>query len=734
MAAGSFDVDPYPVPLARSAARIVVAEYDPELDPPYLALPNVKCVAIQFREGSEPGSAQFRYVFDDPNLAPDFPRRMEQVYPFSAQGFGVVPTDTRIAVLAMRADNSQVVLFDGYVQVPQVDYGERETVSFIALGTPVREWDTPLGGALMRDSNKATVPTTGGVTNDRATDLPARFNPKGLPNATPKGPDGTETQYDSGATGQKFPVFLDVNTVVDAATPMRVWTLGMAARYLLFNGNPDQEFVRYPSVVGFGIDTILSAIVPATEGGTIDPSDPDTFTAVEIPVPADLDIAGECWPDALEKLITPHGFGMEFRLTTDSAGEPSWRLRIYRKDQPLFVKSLMLQPAGEILDPARTNVGGMRLARDVSRVANRWELQSEPVEFEASFVLAPGFAVAAGDGVEDETTRAKWSKGQATFDPIGYRYFVVGEDGGGYWDFTTSAIVETPTSLGSVLGNSALTGAERERTYVKRPRPGKNTLISRDDDGKPLRAQLWVSRDYAGPIPGVWDRTGTWHRITNGEWKLLDDVLGIELNMPEAHDWHAYHKPAVADPTPGAFNSGKFNVPKALAAPDAANPRFSFRLTCVIESDHDLQIVAPKRSAVSPTKFTITRHDDVRDRYRKQVLSRWSHLNAEGDATAVDVAIRHDSARAQAHADGRRRAHELARFAGTVMIPRLVTSYQIGDAIDTIQGRDVGLRTNVGSDQGEAPVYPVVVGIDWSLDGGQSTTLHLSDRRAEPAR
>jgi hypothetical protein len=41
-----------------------------------------------------------------------------------------------------------------------------------------------------------------------------------------------------------------------------------------------------------------------------------------------------------------------------------------------------------------------------------------------------------------------------------------------------------------------------------------------------------------------------------------------------------------------------------------------------------------------------------------------------------------------------------------VTLPYVSLAYTIGDRIDLIRGRNVSLRTNVGSGQGEAPTYP----------------------------
>jgi hypothetical protein len=73
--------------------------------------------------------------------------------------------------------------------------------------------------------------------------------------------------------------------------------------------------------------------------------------------------------------------------------------------------------------------------------------------------------------------------------------------------------------------------------------------------------------------------------------------------------------------------------------------------------------------------------------------------------------------------------------AGSVSIPGISVAYSIGDRVSLISGRAINLQTNIGAGQGEASVFPWIVGISWSFEGDrQSTTLVLSDRRTDTSR
>ncbi len=705
----SIDYEPTTPPLARVPPVPEVFRYEPEsTDQPYVPLPNIACVAVQYKEGAEAPVARFRYRFDQ--LEAEWPTEFEEVYPLDAWVEYVIRNDDRLVVMQRYPDGAYGILFDGHAQIPQVDVGpDTQVVTFSAFSVAVREWDTPLPGALYRSS---AAPATSD--EDTATDLPVRFNPDGQANASP-------ADHDSGTAPDAYPVFLDPNSP-DQDDPPRPWTLDMAVRYLIARGNPEATWTTSPTFDGF--TDFLKAWVPA-EGHFMDPDDPSDYVKKDIPIP-DIDLTGEVWPEAVWKLIEPHGIGMAFRLDRDEAGKPRTYLDFYRKDVLTNLKQLRMQPYGEILDPGRTNVQALHLARDISHVATRITVDTEPVRYEASFVLAPGFApITTADATTEGVKQYKKGAGSNAALPPGYRRFVLGEDGGGYWDFATSATKFTATSLRAVLSDMSLPVVDQEQQYVHKPRPGHGTLISTNEENGKLEKELWISKDYAGNIPGVWDGSGTWQRVNSGGWKLLEDVLGVELTMPDPETWDI----GKSTDTEAPFWTGKVRVVKSLADPDAANPRFVFRLTCVIEADHGLEAVAEPRG-VSPTAFAITRRIDARDKYKKEVISNFSHFNDSGE----DVIVRDDTEAAKAHARAQQAASELARFAGTVTIPRFTLAYRVGDKLEKIDGRDLSLRTNIGGNQGEAPVYPTIVGIDWEFEGGQRTVLHLSDERARPPR
>ncbi len=166
-------------------------------------------------------------------------------------------------------------------------------------------------------------------------------------------------------------------------------------------------------------------------------------------------------------------------------------------------------------------------------------------------------------------------------------------------------------------------------------------------------------------------------------------------------------------------------------APTNGNPP-SLRLTTVIEEDVMMGISVPKRIA-SPTRFTRRRTADARDHFQSNTVAKDSvYWSADGGTGDDNYVIRDDTKAAKTHAYQLRSSTEFPATAGSVTLPFITGYYEVGDRIRAIRGRDVSLRTNVGVDQGEAPVYPWVVSVGWNFEGGrQTTTLQLSDARAQ---
>jgi hypothetical protein len=708
--AGSFDFDPHAVPLATSAVPVVVCRYDPtqSQDQQYSIAPNVQCDSIQYREGAEPPLARLHYVLDDSSTTTGFPSQFEDLWPLDAAGPYILRTDDRVVVLAMSPSGKSRVLFDGFVQAPQVELtSTSQQVSIVAVGVSTRCWDCPIGGRRQRHGDD---PQNGGVVS---VDLPARFNPDGQPNCTPDDHD-----VNSSTPATSYPVFLDAD-LDRQPDPRTFWTLGKLVRYILSVHN-DGKFVQNPDFTQ--LDALLQARAPKSGSAFVNPGNSNNYTAADVVV-RDFDATNMAWPDALALQLGYAGFGMRFRTSENAAGSPLHILQIYRKDAAgqSAPRDLELPARGSQLDPAYCNIAALNLTRDTRSIVNAITIETQQRRVEVSVVLAPGFTPAAGD----ELAANRRSFLRANLATAGgdirrkYRCYVADEAGDGHWDPSSAQWLTSALDLSAIFPGDA----QGKLTYVRRLRPGSNTLLSRDSTGQPMTAQLALSRDYSGPVPSVWNGSGTWQTIAGG-WELLEDRLGILATVEDPEAWpigdYTGPNPQEASRTLRGITS--------QANPSAPNTRFALRLTTVIDDDLMLPAVTVARPA-SPTKFTLRRRVDARDHFGMETIAAGSLYNP----SAQPVVTRDDTQRALTHAEQLRAAFELPPLTGSVTIPSLISAYCVGDRIGRINGREISFQTNVGTGQGESPVYPVIVALTWDFTGAQQATiLELADSRAGP--
>ena len=680
--------------LARTSVSVGVFRYQGGGAEGLEFLSNVRVISIQYREGADAGSALFRYVFDDRN-PPTVPSSFQDAMSVGVMLPGVVANDDRLVVMTLDAAGDPLILFDGFAQVPEMSLApSRETVTFVAVGVAIRAWDTPVGGAILRDADH---PVTG---ENVPTDLLTRFNPQGTRNATPAGADVTD------ASGNTYPVFLDPQ-VLREPDVRRLWTLPMAVRYLCLTQNGDETYVKNPDF------SFVDRLLVSTD---IDPNDPTSDQGAPLVVP-DYPAWGKPWPLVIQNLVERNGFGMAFRVGLDANGNPQTTLSLFAKQDglPSTYKSLYLQSRGSVLDPGQSNLAEAHLARDTSALANEITVMSAATRYEASFILAPGFSISAADAISASTIAA-FDRNNPEFSSAthdAYRLYVFDETGEGHWDRTSGSMSQSVPSLDALLGDSA----NAVPAYAVRRRSPIGELFTLDGNLKPLKAQLSISTDYEGEQPGLWDGTGTWQPVESG-FQLLRDRLGIWVNVTNPNQWLIQPSRVANAPYPAGVVKGVEEQANSVGT------RFTLRLTCVIEGDQGIAATA-ERNPASPSRFTVARQVDARDRYARHLIAATSEFNTGSQP----IVVRDDTTHAMVEATTRRSANEMGEVVGEVVIPRFSYAYQIGDKISAIQGRGLSLQTNAGAPSEQPETFPAVVGLTWQFEGGQRTILRLSDRR-----
>jgi hypothetical protein len=670
-----------PPPLHRPAATVWVSRYDADAGT-YFDLPNVRCVFVEQKTGPMPGVAGFRYVFPYPSV--EAPQDFSQALSGDFSGDLVVVEGDRLVVRALRPDSEVRILFDGHA----LDFGlalagDQERVDIHAVGVGRRAKDSVIGGAYIRDASDPTD-----ATKDVQTDLLAVFNPRGKANASP-------ADADAGDGDQKYPTFLDAG-IPDLG--QRKWTLAMAARYILFRHNADEDFVQNPT--GTTLDGLLVARVPI-DGTPFDINDPASYDQRDIVVPPKT-LNGRDWPGLFHEYIRVYGFEMCYHVAANVDGTPYTRLRTWHRMAP-DPKDIWLQPRGSQLDGRLSNVGYAQLRRDLTDVITNWTVDGGLERYEGSFVLAPEFPCYSADGATASAMR-EFDRSSPTWpdaDKDAYRKYILDESGEGHYAVGTATESTTKPDLHDLIG---------EADYATRRRKPLGDLITTGPDGKPLKYRLAYSTDYAGLKPGLWDGTGTWKPIQRGFY-LLKDQVGIYVDIDNPNHW------IVGEAATGEPLTLK-GIEDQCAV--AAGKNFHLRLTCVVEGDATVKGFATS-SGYSPLADLVYRRIDARDRYRKETIGIYSEFNN----TDTAVVKRDDTDDAEAEAVMHRATTEAGVLEGSVVIPYLTDYYELGDPIRRINGRGLGFRTDGGTDS--TPLYPIVEGRRLELEDGQRTVLMLSD-------
>jgi len=754
-------------PLGGFATPMATFLFDPSYG--LQLLPNVLVHQIRWADGAEIPTARFSYILDDRTANSAFPNQFEQLWPLNmpygnTTGQYVVLPNDRLVVMATFAGGITRLMFDGFARMPQADLGpDHQFVTFSAVGVAFRCYDIPVAGRVQRNGATSQVTATDG-SQDVATNLPTRFNPAtnneptGQPNCTPVG-------YDTGQgdPSTSHPVFLDpaIDRTNDPTHSPTLWTLSGAVEYLLATYNPPTppveegddppegsyvQLVKNPDFTD--LDNLLDNRKPVSGSDFFDPSDPSTYTSSPVIV-RDFDATNMAWPDALERLLGYHGFGMRWVLGIDGSGNPLNTFEVYRKDasNPDTAKVVYLPPSGTPINPGLVNVESMTAAFDYHGVANSFVVETHPNRYEISVVLAPLFKVASADaqspnrkkflksalaGATEDVRRAyRWygvdelGDGHTTFDQDDLPTWVTGTS----FDFSEVFPPETDSSTG-----------EDTPTFCYRLRPGLATCLSDDGNGDRIKAELALSRDYGGDAPAIWDGTGTWQPI-EGDWKLLEDRLGIEFTADDPEAIHVGKSNLKAQTqNPGSVLKGIRSIANPPDEFSKSSSLFWLRLTTVIESDETIEGKATRRPA-SPLQNEVRRRIDAKDHFRRDTIHTSSaNYNQQqldhGDWPSDDngnLLPRDDTDAANNYAAQLRTAHEFPTVPIGIPIPGITLAYQPGDRISYIAGRNVSLQTNAGTEQTESPAYPFVVAVTWTMDGdNQSTTLQCSDRRMEP--
>ena len=450
--------------------------------------------------------------------------------------------------------------------------------------SPSASGTRPIGGALMRNADSPTTVA------DVETDLVTHFNPDGEPERDP--PGGRR----DGRLGNTYPTFLDPLVV---RTPGRPPALDAAdggpLPLLPPESGPDlrQEPRRHgPRRPARQPLADLRGRLPAGRPDRPTRASRSTSPTTRRPARPGPRSSTTC------SSRTASAWRSGSRPTPTATPPPRSTSSAARTARPATYKDLYLQAYGSALDPAQTNLAEARLARDMSGVANAYTVESGLVRYEASFILAPGFPISAADATDGTALRGlRPERPRFPEQPRQVSALRLRRDGRGALGLRRGRPCPRPSPRSDDAAGRPERRRRRLRPYVKRRRVPLGELFTLDPNQKPLRAQLSISTDYAGPQPGLWDGTGTWQAVDGG-FELLKDRLGIWINVREPQRLEHRGIQGVRVPR---IRRASSRASRTRRRPDRR--RFHLRLTCVIEGDRPLSATADRRPSI-PTQYT----------------------------------------------------------------------------------------------------------------------------------
>jgi hypothetical protein len=493
----------------------------------------------------------------------------------------------------------------------------------------------------------------------------------------------------------------DTNPIVSVAN----WTLAQAVRYLCVEGNQAQTYIANP--------TLSELITLFGEGADED----GEFNNSRAAILRNHSIPSGCHlPEALDALLTPYGYTWYVDLV--ARGER--RIKIVKSNEGPQ-KTVLLQAYGTQFNRQLTNMESCDLTYEADDRLTALRVMGARKQVEATFELIPAW------NEEDDSTEyellsrdtPEWDEHPATHRV--WRDWVLNE-GADYTSTRKSA--NKPCDLTPLLfhaedgdGNQLEdNNLDTRSVQVKRRRFLPTLTLG--EDGKPI-----------GKIDGItveWKNGDDWVPIAPEEdpsWacRILDTECGISfvggdppLELIDAYDSHTASEsnpfprvrvtatieldtPIESTYTIGTPGGAAYSV--LVDAADRFHSRYYYGdKKDVVEDGGDPEDVSPKIE---------------KSIYLEHVQSGDLHSTAMDSTRAINVFA------ATVGANWAR-----ALVSGTFKLEGLdqLVTYDLGDVITKIEGREINLNTSIyGSES-----YPQVVGISYLAFDGQWTTLSIS--------
>lgn len=351
----------------------------------------------------------------------------------------------------------------------------------------------------------------------------------------------------------------------------------------------------------------------------------------------------------------------------------------FNKDKPQIVvfekgvgpeKTLKFQAPGTTLDLNNSNVNNYSINRRIGDSVNRVVVVGDVERAEVTITLFKGWPESSDSLTATDLDKSATGNSYLA-NPTVWRLWVANESGD-YTD-TRTEIIEA-LNLNSVFSR-----------WIPHRRQAMDPFTYQGGPGRKQRRQILVEYTTDG----------------GSNWLPVPDEFGQPFILP--------------DQIAVIFQG---NTPPQDLIDAGANA--GVRITCVIEGDARLTHTA-ERQAHAVNGRDVTLQLDVPQKFRKHwVQSSGSYASRFATETS-GAEVADDTTEIQAYAEEIRDDNEVAELDAEIIIPGIHHSYEIGDLLTNIDGREVSL--DQASNTAPTPRYPQIIKRQWRYSPFPSTVL-----------
>ena len=467
------------------------------------------------------------------------------------------------------------------------------------------------------------------------------------------------------------------------------WQLSEAAHRILWSCNPDETFIKNPS-----LDELQSII-----------AGDDDIELKNFPIEY-----GRYLPETLDALLRPHGFGWYLYHTLEDDPDaappeddeqPAKRrvtnFMFYKRGDGYKAK-LLMQRVGDAYDLRKTNVGSYSRTVGLSELANRVIVRGGWKRYEGTFPMVPGWADTydskdLGELALDQTF------GQSS-PAVGRKYVV--NCAGDYCDPVREDEAE-PYDFADDLPDTGTWIFRRRRL-----RPCLSQTADGDDKKSYGHVVEWWDRNTESATdPNIPDDPG-WQRVRE-PFQMLEHEAGVWFNDPPGRLWQLVQEDALETPPEGVDFPGLW-----------------LRITASVDADKRLEAIAT-RTAESANGETLTLYLDMADQFHYRQRNENSVLANTSSPDEID-----DQERIQTYANKVRDLEQSADVSCSIVLPGVDHhEFEIGQLIDSVDGRN--LKMTASNPDAETQRALQIVGFNFIVGSEQKTEILVETFQKERA-